>query len=363
MARFVLTGLLSAALWLATNRCAHAQATPSDHVYVVSSRDTLSAIAQHLGVTTHALASRNHLSPPYALRVGRRLRLPSETAPEVVRRLPPRDALESNDARPSNPDRSAPTSTLRPTRPGQRSSTHHAERATAPEWGRVRHRGFVRLVREANEERLQLNLRHVTPHGQRRMTRFLRSSDGRQHAIHPRLLRLLAIVSDHFGGRELHVVSGFRPFRRGQWTAHSNHNIGNAIDFRVANVPNRTVRNFCRTFVNVGCGYYPRSVFVHMDVRQDQSATWVDWSRPGQRPAYGREDRPPPESSHAHASPTGPPPEGADGADEGVDDVAQDNDRLHAAQPDPNDERPSGEGTSAASATPAIPTRDAGAAP
>ena len=32
-------------------------------------------------------------------------------------------------------------------------------------------------------------------------------------------------------------------------------------------MPNEALRDFCRTLKNVGCGYYPNSVFVHMDVR------------------------------------------------------------------------------------------------
>jgi hypothetical protein len=155
--------------------------------------------------------------------------------------------------------------------------------------------------------------------------------------MHPRLLRQIAIVSDHFGGRTLHVVSGFRPFRRGQYTAHSNHNIGAAMDFRVEGVPNRVLRDFCRTLPQTGCGFYPRSVFVHMDVR-DESATWVDWSRPGQRPMYGREDRPPTEHPHTNATATAhadtPAPEG----DESVDEVATEVPQVRTATPAPEDD-------------------------
>lgn len=38
----------------------------------------------------------------------------------------------------------------------------------------------------------------------------------------------------------------------------------------------------------MGVGYYPRSTFVHLDVR-DRSAYWVDRSRPGQAPQYQRQ--------------------------------------------------------------------------
>jgi hypothetical protein len=155
--------------------------------------------------------------------------------------------------------------------------------------------------------------------------------------MNPRLLRLLAIVSDHFGGRTIHVISAFRPFRRGQYTAHSKHNIGNAVDFRVEGVPNRVVRDFCTTLPNTGCGYYPRSVFVHMDVRPE-SVTWVDWSGPGQRPMYGSMSGPPPTRSHgsSHGASRGG---SSSNADESVDDVADENTsvRTSTRTPDPDD--------------------------
>src|SRR5262249_40692880 len=44
--------------------------------------------------------------------------------------------------------------------------------------------------------------------------------------------------------------------------------------------------DYCRSLTATGCGYYPRSTFVHVDVREPY-AQWVDWSAPGQRPRYG----------------------------------------------------------------------------
>jgi hypothetical protein len=108
---------------------------------------------------------------------------------------------------------------------------------------------------------------------------------GLSHPAEPRLMALVGVVSNHFGSRRVEVISGFRPFTQTQHTAHSNHNIGKAIDFRVVGVPNEVVRDFCRTLKNVGCGYYPNSTFVHMDVRE-KSAFWIDYSKPGEPPRY-----------------------------------------------------------------------------
>jgi len=96
---------------------------------------------------------------------------------------------------------------------------------------------------------------------------------------------MLTRVSNHFGGRPIEVISGFRPPRKEQYTARSKHNIGRAVDFRIRGVPNSAIRDFCRTLPNVGVGYYPNSTFVHLDIR-DYSAYWVDFSGPGEPPRY-----------------------------------------------------------------------------
>jgi hypothetical protein len=43
------------------------------------------------------------------------------------------------------------------------------------------------------------------------------------------------------------------------------------------------VRDYLRTFKNVGVGYYPNSSFVHFDVRGHNSH-WTDYAGPGQPP-------------------------------------------------------------------------------
>jgi uncharacterized protein YcbK (DUF882 family) len=57
------------------------------------------------------------------------------------------------------------------------------------------------------------------------------------------------------------------------------------MDFHVAGVSNAELRDFCKGLGDVGVGYYPRSSFVHLDVR-DTSAFWVDSSGPGEAPRY-----------------------------------------------------------------------------
>ncbi len=337
--------------------------------YVVGRGETLSEIAERMHITTRVLAEYNHLQAPYALRSGRRLRVPPEVTDEVYRQLggvvrTRGTAAATASANASANSRTTTTSATNGSR-ASASNTRGNTRGNASgggRYGRPASRGYVRLVRESTGAMMDLHMRRITASVQTRMRTFLRYGDGRSRAIHPRLLRQLALVSDHFGGRRIHVISGYRPFRRGQWTPHSNHNIGRAVDFRVEGVSNRALRDYCRTIPQTGCGYYPRSVFVHMDVREE-SATWVDWSRPGQRPMYGREDRAPDTRVAATATAAARASE-----DEGVDDVAQDNHRVREAtaveehDDDERARRESGSGeTTAPAATPGAAT-GAGAA-
>lgn len=108
---------------------------------------------------------------------------------------------------------------------------------------------------------------------------------GKRERIHGRLIRMLAKVSDHFGGRPIRIVSGFRPFSASQYTPHSRHNLGRAVDFSIPGVPNEAIRDYCRKLHNVGVGYYPNSSFVHLDVR-DVPTYWIDYSGPGEAPRY-----------------------------------------------------------------------------
>jgi uncharacterized protein YcbK (DUF882 family) len=127
---------------------------------------------------------------------------------------------------------------------------------------------------------------HVPSSALKAFERLMRQGNA-THLIDPRLVALLAIVSNHFGSKTIEVVSGYRAYTPTQYTPHSNHNYGKAIDFRVRGVSNEAVRDFCRTLRSAGCGYYPNSTFVHLDVR-DTKAYWVDWSRPGEPPRYDK---------------------------------------------------------------------------
>ncbi len=165
------------------------------------------------------------------------------------------------------------------------------DRAGGPEAGyaaKPKRPGRVRFVRGSEHADVQLLSRHgrLVPAGLATVSRMLRFyPTGAKIPVDPRLATLIGLVSDHFGGRSLHVVSGFRPFSPKQYTRHSNHNVGRAFDFSVEGVPNTVVRDFCRTIHNAGVGFYPSGTFVHLDVRTEK-AYWVDYSRSGEAPRY-----------------------------------------------------------------------------
>jgi uncharacterized protein YcbK (DUF882 family) len=106
--------------------------------------------------------------------------------------------------------------------------------------------------------------------------------------IDPRLLTLLSHVYDHYGGKPLEIVSGYRNQRK----QTSNHFKGTASDIRIKGVAPKKLRAFAETLDTggMGIGLYPRSGFVHVDVRPLPSYRWIDYSPPNSNAA---EKRPP----------------------------------------------------------------------
>jgi uncharacterized protein YcbK (DUF882 family) len=104
----------------------------------------------------------------------------------------------------------------------------------------------------------------------------------------PQLLTMLSHVYDHFGQKPLQIVSGFRNQRK----ESSNHFKGRATDIRIAGVSPKKVQAFAQTLDRggMGIGIYPRSQFVHIDVRSPPSYRWIDYSPPN---SNASEKRPP----------------------------------------------------------------------
>jgi hypothetical protein len=104
------------------------------------------------------------------------------------------------------------------------------------------------------------------------------------------LVMRLQAVADRFPGKTITLVSGYRPASKG-----SLHASAQAFDIRVDGVTNETLVAFCKTMKDTGCGYYPNSFFVHVDVRPTGSGHvyWIDVSGPGEKPVYVKSWPPP----------------------------------------------------------------------
>jgi len=231
----------------------------ADVQHVVARGHTIEAIAHRYHVTVKAIVDANHLKDPKHLKIGEALIIPGVQSPDKADKS---KAKKGPDGKPIKP-------------------VSYASRPKTPD--------VVHVMRLATNEEytLHVNARRgkVSPTVAKSAEQMMRSMGGLSHPIEPRLIHLIAAVSNHFGSRRIEIISGFRPYSPLQHTSHSNHNIGKAVDFRVAGVPNEVVRDYCRTLREVGCGYYPNSTFVHLDVR-DTSSFWIDYSRPGEPPRY-----------------------------------------------------------------------------
>ena len=100
---------------------------------------------------------------------------------------------------------------------------------------------------------------------------------GLEHDIDTRLVTILSHVYDHFGGKRLELLSGYRFQRR----TTSNHFHGTAADIRIPGIDPRKIRSYVESLDagGMGVGWYPKVGFVHVDVRQPPSYRWIDYSR------------------------------------------------------------------------------------
>lgn len=257
----------------------------------VRSGDSLARIARRHRVDVWDLALANDLRPTSILRPGDVLTIP----PRGVTYVRPGQTLgqiaRAHDTSVEELRRLNRSLRRRSTlRVGERLILPGYQAAAAPRrsYGPPPDPGLARIRRNGTtvEVRLLDAERRVTREGLEQLALLMRRhEDDEPELPHPRLVHLLAAISDHFGGREITLVSGRRP-ARGFTRQSSRHVSGQATDIRIAGVPNRALWDFCRSLPQTGCGFYPRSTFVHVDVRE-RAAQWVDWSRPGRRPAYG----------------------------------------------------------------------------
>ncbi|MBX3251260.1 MAG: LysM peptidoglycan-binding domain-containing protein [Myxococcales bacterium] len=282
--RRYLLSLLAALLVLTTWSGAGA-----DRTHTVRAGETLAAIARRYRVDVQDLAAANRLRRNATLRLGQALDVPDAGVVYVrpgdnLRALAARHRVSVDDLKRANGLRSDAV------RAGQRLVLpgHLPSEQANRDWGSPREPGTVTVVRRG--ERVAVPLvdgeGRVRRQGLRSLGELMkRHEDDELQEPNPRLGKLLARLSDHFGGRPITIISGFR--EAGGYTRESSrHTKGRAVDIRIQGVPHRAIWEICRGIGHAGCGYYPRSTFVHVDARLRRTQ-WVDWSGPGQSPRYG----------------------------------------------------------------------------
>ncbi len=105
------------------------------------------------------------------------------------------------------------------------------------------------------------------------------------HPIHPRLVKLIYRLADHFKARQINIISGFRETREKN---EGYHGKGRAVDIVIPGVSIAALARKARQLGRVGVGLYPNSGFVHLDVRTGPSYFWIDRSGPGKRSCLRR---------------------------------------------------------------------------
>jgi len=258
----------------------------ADVTHVVAKGHTIATIAGRYHVSAKAITDANPKANPKRLRIGETLTIPGVQPKAGDKPAPKGDtnakAAPSAKAGPAGHAAAAP---VPPPAHGKEDPKASKKDAYA---GKPKHPNVVHLVRFGTGEEATVNVSargKVPSAALESFKKIMHSTSGQTHTPDARLVALLGIVSNHFGGKKIEIISGFRPFSPKQYTPHSNHNHGRAMDFRVQGVPNTVLRDYCRTLHDVGVGYYPNSVFVHLDVRQSP-AFWIDYSKPGEAPRY-----------------------------------------------------------------------------
>jgi uncharacterized protein YcbK (DUF882 family) len=157
----------------------------------------------------------------------------------------------------------------------------------------------------------------------KRFNRFMRCHNtGAVFRMDERLAKMLYQTGRHFEGHRLEIVSGYRHPKIAK-NPKSPHKHGVACDFRVAGIKNTELRDYLRkTFKHAGVGYYPNSLFVHLDDRKKgASAFWIDFSGPGQAADYS--ENPQDDLRNGRTNHVRVVGDQAAGHAEGADDVAQ----------------------------------------
>lgn len=254
-----------------------AKKAPQTHLVFQGQR--LASIAKRYNVTVAALCNANDINERDTIRPGQRLTIPDRAD---------KDGSLAREARLAT-ERPAAASTLaatgKPTTMRASLERTAGRRRSGPSWAiysrAPRKKGYLEITTHSAKWRGQVvdakgKLRPIA----RTAISNLLGATGDHPGVPDRLLHLMVDVSDTFGGRPLHIVSGYRT---SSYFRDSRHKTSQAIDFAIVGVPNASVRDYLLTRTNVGVGFYPNSSFLHLDVRP-RNTYWVDYAGPGEAP-------------------------------------------------------------------------------
>lgn len=101
---------------------------------------------------------------------------------------------------------------------------------------------------------------------------------GEVRAVRRELYEQLSRINDHFEGKQIYLVSGFRFAERNS----SRHYHASAMDIRIPGVSINEMYKYAESLDagGMGLGIYPTSQFIHVDFRApgEPSYRWVDYS-------------------------------------------------------------------------------------
>jgi uncharacterized protein YcbK (DUF882 family) len=146
---------------------------------------------------------------------------------------------------------------------------------------------------------------HADPATAAALKHFLRCRrTHREKAIAPGTLSLLVSVAQHWPGRTIDIVSGYRAPPYGK--PHSKHFRGYAIDLRVEGVKTARLRDTVwRENHNVGVGHYTDEDFVHIDYRPGEGdMAWSSRKESAElnyNPRWARTARHPEQRHHSNS--------------------------------------------------------------
>lgn len=271
MFRHTLLGLVFLGLTAAASP-AMASAKGTLQTHVVQKGQRLGSIAKRYNVSVEAIAYANGIREHAPIKPGQRLVIPERTD---------KDGSEARAANPNIGDAPDPYATRRASleRPS------NGRRRSGPAWQDYAHapkrKNWVEISNYNSKWRgLVIDSKGKLRPAARQGIAELLAATGDHPGPPDRLLRLIVDVSNTFGGRPIHVVSGYRTT---SFFRDSRHKTSQAVDFTIVGVPNAVARDYLLSLDNVGVGFYPNSTFLHLDVRP-HSTRWIDYAGPGEAP-------------------------------------------------------------------------------